>query len=287
MSRKILITGSEGLLGTVIRKNNSYNMDYIPTSLNPQDSNCLKLDITSSKSVKDCISEFNPDVIINCAAYTDVDTSYINKKKCHDINVVGLSNIVRHSKRDTKIVHISSDYVFDGENSPYNENSRTNPLNYYGKTKLESENLLIGSNKKFLIFRISTLYDNIGHNFFTFVFNSLNNNENISIADDQISNPTYASFFANVILDSILMDVEGLYHYGSFKSISRYEFSMLVADFFNLDKSLICSVNTNNMNQKELRPLNTSFVCDKIIKNLDIELFPVIESFKKMDLSNG
>ena len=287
MSRKVLITGSGGLLGSVIRKNNSYNMDYIPTSLNPPDRYCIKLDLTSSISVKECMSAFKPDVIVNCAAYTDVETSYLNKKKCHDINVTGLSNIIKHSNKDVKIVHISSDYVFDGKKNPYNENSITNPLNYYGKTKLESENMLIGSNKKFLIFRISTLYDNKGKNFFTFIYNSLKNKKNVNVVDDQISNPVYTSFIAEVILESILMENEGIYHYGSFDTLSRYEFALLIAEYFKLQKELINPIKTNELKQNQLRPLNTTFTCDKIKQNLDVELYSIIESFKNMNFSNG
>jgi len=282
MSRTILVTGSQGLLGSSLVLNKKFNIIFLPSTHNPKNKSTYNLDILNSSIVESFLYEHQPDVIINCAAYTNVDSGYKHKKECHDINVNGLKNLLKYSSINTKIVHISTDYVFDGSSSIYDESSITRPVNYYGKTKLEAENILKGSNKDYLIFRPNVLYNNKGENFFTFVYNSLINKNKIDVVVDQLSNPTYVPFFVNVILDSIIMDLSGVFHYGSSDIISRYDFAILIADFFNLDKHLIVPVKSEILNQCEERPRNTSLDCTKILKSLDIELFSIKDSFLHM-----
>ena len=285
MSKKILVTGSQGLLGSSIVSNNSYGFNFISTTLNPSNRHLFKLDIRNGMDVKFFLEKHEPDVIINCAAYTDVDSSIENKMKCHDVNVNGLLNLLKYSNKRTKLVHISTDYVFDGCSSENYEESITRPINYYGKTKLESENVLKGASRKFIIFRPNVLYSEFGYNFFTFIYNSLKKKKSINIVTDQSSNPVYVPFFSNVILDSILMDLEGVYHYGSSISLSRYDFALKIADFFNFDNNLIIPISSENLNQKERRPINTTLDCSKIQKALDIEIYSINDSFHQMVLS--
>ena len=142
--KTILITGSNGMLGSHLSKINLYNYNIITL---PKNDIKKSLDVTNSNDVKECLDNFKPDFIINCASYTNVDQSEINKELAHSVNVKGLVNLVKFSNVNTKIIHISSDYVFDGIKGNYAENDITRPINYYGKTKLESENFLIGSNR--------------------------------------------------------------------------------------------------------------------------------------------
>ena len=270
--KTILITGSNGMLGSHLSKINLYNYNIITL---PKNDIKKSLDVTNSNDVKECLDNFKPDFIINCAAYTNVNQSEINKELAHSVNVKGLVNLVKFSNVNTKIIHISSDYVFDGIKGDYTENDITRPINYYGKTKLESENFLIGSNRKFIIFRPNVIFDFNGFNFFTFVFNSLRNNQKINIVTDQKSNPTFAQHFSKVIIDSIILDIEGVFHFGSFDIVSRYDFAVKIAETFNLNSNLIKPITSNLLNQRAKRPLNTSLNCNKIVNNFDIEILPL------------
>ena len=256
MSRKILITGAEGHLGKTLQRKLRDKFEFVPTSLITGESgsraNIKHLDITKRSDVARTINEINPDIIINCAAYTDVDGSEINKDLAHKVNVVGLQNLIHSSDHDTYFVQISSDYVFDGDAGPYSEDDHTYPVNYYGKTKLEAENILRGSRRKFLIIRTNVIYSedlNIKANYYAWVYNSLLNNKSISIVNDQISNPAYVSHLAQTIFQCIILNTEGIYHYGSDNYLSRYEFSMEIANIFELDNSLITSIDTKQLTQ--------------------------------------
>ena len=174
MQKTILITGCSGQLGDRLHKDLSAHFKVIPTYKKHKNRENT-LDITNPADCDYIFLNNDIDIIINCAAITDVDFCEMNKKMSRDVNVDGLNRLISASKVDTKIIHISSDYVFDGLGKDYLESSLTYPVNYYGKTKLESENLLIGSNRDHLIFRVSTLFDNSHDNFFTWVFNSFKN----------------------------------------------------------------------------------------------------------------
>ena len=256
MSRTILITGAEGQLGKSLQRKLRDKFEFVPTDLITGESgsrpNIKYLDITKRSDVARTINEINPDIIINCAAYTDVDGSERNKDLAHMVNVVGLQNLIHASDHDTYFVQISSDYVFEGDAGPYSEDDHTYPVNYYGKTKLEAENILIGSRRKFLIIRTNVIYSedlNIKANYFAWVYKSLLNNKSISIVNDQISNPAYVSHLAQAIFQCIILNTEGIYHYGSDNYLSRYEFSMKIANIFELDNSLITSIDTKQLTQ--------------------------------------
>ena len=210
------------------------------------------MDITERSDVERAINKINPDIIINCAAYTDVDGSERNKDLAHKVNVVGLQNLIHASDHDTYFVQISSDYVFEGDAGPYSEDDHTYPVNYYGKTKLEAENILRGSRRKFLIIRTNVIYSedlNIKANYFAWVYKSLLNKKSISVVNDQTSNPAYVSHLAQAIFQCIILNTEGIYHYGSDNYLSRYEFSMEIANIFELDNSLITSIDTKQLTQ--------------------------------------
>ena len=233
----------------------------------------IYLDITDSISVRSVLEEHKPDVIINCSAYTNVDKAETNRDLAHSINVDGVKNLIKFSSTNTKIVHISSDYIYDGLSGPYTETSLPSPLNYYGKTKHEADNILISSLRKCLIFRINGLFSFSSHNnFFKWVTNELSNNKFINVVNDQVSNPTFANNLVDVINKSIILDLTGIYNYGTNNYISRYDFALYIAEYFNYDSSLINPIKTNQLKQNAKRPLKTGLICDNIISALDIEL---------------
>ena len=299
MSRKILITGASGQLGNAIylHLNDHFDLTLTSKKIYPYDKkkNIQILNISNKEDVKKYLSLIQTDIIINCAAYTDVDKSENNKNKAHDVNVKGVQYLLRYSHKDTLFIHISSDYVFDGKSGPYAEHDATFPVNYYGKTKLEAENIIRGSHRNYIIFRSNANYsDNLNSktNFFTWVLQSLRNNNQISVVTDQISNPTLVSNLANIIFKSIILNCEGIFNYGSSDYLSRYEFAMLIAKTFKLDHNLIIPVDTeylykNIISYTAKRPHFSGLKTDHIETYIDEPIFSTQYNLKTLKHSLG
>ena len=277
-----MITGAEGQLGKALHicltdKFNILSTTRHPTQLAKNQRNVQKLDITDKENISKVLESFKPDIIINCAAYTSVDGSEINKELAHQVNVEGLRNLIQLSDINTYLLQISSDYVFDGDNGPYSEDEHTFPVNYYGKTKLEAENILRGTRRKWAIFRPNVLYSSdlfSKGNFFAWIYKSLLKKDSISVVSDQISNPTFNQQFVKAIFQCIIMDFEGILHIGSDDYMSRYEFAMEIAMVFGLDSALITKIDTDSLTRKvksyiAKRPLHSGLVVSKIEKELN------------------
>ena len=269
MAKTILITGCSGQLGRRLAIDLSNHFNVIDTYRTHRDVD-KKLDLSDKHDFEHIFSIYKPDIIINCGALTDVDYCEKNKSHCHSVNVDGVSRILSFSDKNSKIIHISSDYVFDGSKNEYVETDLTHPLNYYGKCKLESENILIGSNRKFLIFRASMLFDNHRNNFFTLVINELKKNNNIKVATDIKSNPTWIPSLSNVIIKSIYLDLSGLFHYGTDRPISRFDFAMLIARRYNYNADLIDPVHSDKIGFKAQRPKNTNLISNKLSNSIGV-----------------
>jgi len=277
-----LITGAEGQLGKALQigltdKFNILSTTRQPTQLAKNQRNVQKLDITDKENISNVLESFKPDIIINCAAYTNVDGSEINKDLAHQVNVEGLRNLIQLSDINTYLIQISSDYVFDGDSGPYSEDEHTFPVNYYGKTKLEAENILRGTRRKWAIFRPNVLYSSdlfSKGNFFAWVYRSLLKKDSISVVTDQISNPTFNLQIVRAIFQCIIMDFEGILHIGSDDYMSRYEFALEIAKVFGFDSTLITKIDTDSLTQKvksyiAKRPLHSGLVVNKIEKELN------------------
>jgi dTDP-4-dehydrorhamnose reductase len=295
LARKILITGAEGQLGKALQISLSDKFKLLPTSRKPtqkaiKNRNVHKLDITVKEDIAAVIASFKPDIIINCAAYTDVDGSEKDKDLAHKVNVSGLQNLIQLSEKETFFIQISSDYVFDGNNGPYAEDDHTFPVNYYGKTKLEAENMLRGMRRRFLIFRPNVLYGEdlfSKGNFFAWVYKSLLNGKSISVVTDQISNPVYVQNFVNAIFKCIIMNCEGIYHFGSDDYISRYEFARNIAQIFNFELSLVEPIETKTLAQKvksyiAKRPINSGLKTEKIEQEVSQTIYSTLYSLKQL-----
>ena len=298
MARKILITGAEGQLGKALQISLSDKFEILSTTRKPSkvainNRNIFKLDITDNEDVSKYITSFDPDIIINCAAYTDVDNNEENKDLAHKVNVQGLNNLIQSSGKDTYIVQISSDYVFDGTDGPYDEDDHTFPVNYYGKTKLEAENILRGTRRKWVIIRPNVLYSDdlfCKGNFFAWVYKSLLKGQNISVITDQISNPTPIYQLVTSIFQSILLTYEGILHIGSDDCVSRYEFATKIAKVFSFDTSFISPIDTklffkNVKSYIAERPMHSGLKVNKIERELNISTYPLEYSLKQLKAS--
>lgn len=293
-----MITGAEGQLGKALQigltdKFNILSTTRQPTQLAKNQRNVQKLDITDKENISNVLESFKPDIIINCAAYTNVDGSEINKDLAHQVNVEGLRNLIQLSDINTYLIQISSDYVFDGDSGPYSEDEHTFPVNYYGKTKLEAENILRGTRRKWAIFRPNVIYSSdlfSKGNFFAWVYRSLIKNNSISVVTDQISNPTFNLQIVRAIFQCIIMDFEGILHIGSDDYMSRYEFALDIAKVFGFDSALITKIDTDSLTQKvksyiAKRPLHSGLVVSKIEKELNISSHPTSYNLKLLKSS--
>ncbi len=278
---KILITGSNGLLGTKLM-NILSNFNVIGIDLRSSNSMNLKLpenDITKNEIIKK-IEEIRPDIIIHTAAYTDVDKCEIEKEKCYDVNVNGTKNIIEAAKLvNAKIIYISTDFVFDGKKRNYSEDDKPNPSIYYSKTKFEGEELV----KKYLIIRSSVLYGynnkNDNSNFVKWVIENLKENKRIKVVNDQINNPTLIDDICYAITK--LINQTGIFHVTGSEAISRYDFALKIAEVFNLNKDLIEPITSEELNQKAIRPKDVSLDTLKI-KSLGINMSNIKQGLLKM-----
>ena len=270
----ILITGAFGQLGhalqSVLSRKSSYELICTGRKIKKGQEG-IPLDIRNQVALKEIINTTAPDILINLAAMTNVDACELNPKLAGEINVAGLEHICDSFKG--KIIHLSTDYVFDGTSGPYKEDDPLNPISIYGKTKLASEHILLEKDIKNLVIRGNVLYDYSPHtsaSFLNWVVSSLKGNQEIKVVEDQFNNPTWTRSMSDIIELSIKNDLEGIIHWGDSVHISRFEFAKLIAKKFSLNESLIKPVLTSELNQPARRPLQSGLSTEKLVNMLDI-----------------
>lgn len=266
------------------------NVDLLATSVEEKsviDSvDYVSSDVKDRDEIKKVIYDYCPDFVVHTAAFTNVDLSEKMREEAWKINVKGVEYIAEAARAiDAHIIHISTDYVFDGKDGPYSENAKPNPVGYYGRTKLASENALRISGTFFTILRTNVLYG-IAHNsrpdFVRWVFNSLNKKEKIRIVKDQINNPTFIDDLVQGINKIIEFKKTGIYNIGGKEYLSRYDFTLRIADFFNLDKKLITPITTEELNQPARRPLKSGLITLKAETELGYKPHTISESLAAM-----
>jgi len=242
-----------------------------------------RIDITK-KEIFTYIKKVNPDAVIHCAAFTNVDGCEIQKEKAWEVNVTGTENVAKACQNiGAKMIYVSTDFVFDGKKGMYKETDETNPINYYGKTKLEGEKRVQEICKNYVIARTSVLYGwHERLNFVTWVIEQLKNKNKINIVTDQYTSPTFADNLAEVLLEVAEKDIQGLYHVAGSERISRYDFALKIADRFDLDKSLITPILSKELNQKAERPKDSSLCVEKIKNKVDTKLLNIEEGLERM-----
>lgn len=231
----VLVTGSNGQLGSEIKAISSdYSYNFFFTDRN-------NIDITSKESIKEFCQINNINVIINCAAYTAVDIAQSDEVNADLINRKAVKKLALVSKElDIKLIHISTDYVFDGKNfKPYCEEFQTKPQSIYGKTKLDGENEMRNINpKNSIIIRTSWVYSYYGNNFVKTMLRLGKEKEELGVIFDQVGTPTYAKHLATTILD-ILPKIENskveIYNYSNEGVLSWYDFAKEIMKMAKLD----------------------------------------------------
>jgi dTDP-4-dehydrorhamnose reductase len=283
-TKRVLITGSNGLLGQkvveILSRSNNYNL--LLTSRQEQSVfqdemlTYRRLDASERPEVRKVLDEFEPDVIINTAAMTNVDQCETEREAAWRANVVSVENLVNSAKLvGSHLIHISTDYVFDGQNGPYIELDRPNPVSYYGRTKLASENLIRTSGISSTIIRTMILYGsgyNVKVNFALWVLKNLIEGKPIRVVDDQIGNPTLADDLAFAIIKVMELERSGLYHISGSDLVSRYDFALALAEVFEFNKKLITPVKTSALKQAATRPMKSGFITLKAQTDLDVKM---------------
>jgi len=269
---RILVVGSNGLLGQKMAEHLLRGTVYHIILCSVEDAAVRnleaapywKLDITSHKEVRELVADTSPDVIINCAAMINVDACETDRDLAWSINVKGVEYLAEAAKkRHATVVHVSSDYVFDGKNGPYAEDDKPDPLSYYGKSKLASENVLRSSGVSHVIARTMVLYGyaaGVKANFALWLVQSLRSGQTVRIVDDQIGNPTFVDDLAYGLLRAVELGKTGVYHIAGRDIVSRYEFAVRLARVFGLDESLIIPIKTASLKQPAARPLKSGLI---------------------------
>jgi dTDP-4-dehydrorhamnose reductase len=289
--KTIFITGANGLLGQKLCRDFSSSYKVIATDLQPDNLVSFPnlsyetLDITDRRSLEFHVRFYKPSVIINTAAYSDVDGCEMHQTKAWAINVGGVKNLVRAcQKHDAKLVHLSTDYIFDGENGPYSEDDPPKPMNFYGETKLESEKLIRESGIDFIIVRTNVLFGfgkNVKKNFLLWLLDKLSAGEKLKIVTDQLNNPTLADNLSECILAMVERNLSGIFHIGGAEYLSRYDFALKVAEVFGFKDAEIAPIKTDSLKQKAKRPSRGGLKIQKAQGILKTKLLNVKEGLKR------
>jgi len=286
---KLLITGASGLYGSKLAKlavarnfevYSGYNQD------SPLHGNLVKFDISNKELVNEIFKRIKPDVIVHAATLTDVDKCELNKELAWKINVKATKNIVEAARATGSfLIYISTDYVFNGEKGNYSESDKPDPINYYGLTKLKAEEF-VKAQGEFCIARPSVIYGATPAagkvNFALWIIDALSKGQRIKIVTDQRNTPTLNNSLADMTLEVIERRLTGTFHLCGATRISRFEFAQLIAEIFDLDKSLIDPAKSSQFRWPAKRPLDSSLDTSKAQKILQNKPVEINEALKKL-----
>lgn len=267
--KKIVVTGANGQLGSEIRDlADDSGYQFIFTDID-------QLDLTSKADTTVFLEKIAPDYIINCAAYTAVDNAETNEKAAMLVNATVPEILSDYAKQaGTKIIHISTDYVFPGNgNSPLKESDITGPASVYGKSKLKGEEI-ISSCELALIIRTSWLYSSYGRNFVKSMFGYIEEKKELGIVNDQLGSPTYARDLAAAIVRIIGTEEKfrpGIYHYANSGSATWYELTMEIRKYLNSD-CVVSPIETKDYPLPAPRPMYSVMSTDKIKREFDVNI---------------
>ena len=271
-SKRILITGANGQLGNEMRRLGAVSPnEYLFTDV-------AELDITDKGAVIEYVKENDVDIIVNCAAYTNVDKAEEDEATAELINATAVGNLAEAAKAvDGTLFHISTDYVFGADgNTPRAEDMPLNPLGAYGRTKLHGEQAIAEVGCKAIIIRTAWLYSEFGNNFLKTMLRLTAEKESLNVVFDQVGTPTYAGDLALAIFSIIEGDIykgnEGIYHFSNEGVCSWYDFAQEIASAMRHDKCKINPCHSNEFPSKVTRPPFSVLDKTKIKTTFGIEI---------------
>jgi len=271
---RVLITGANGMLGQQLVQLLGRMPEYDVLATGRDDKPRFKggscgytrLDIADPNAVERLFADFSPDVVINCAAMTQVDACETDRDRCWQVNALAVESLAKacHA-RGAHLVQVSTDFIFNGEDGPYREDARPSPLSYYGRSKLAGENHARGAGThRWAIVRTVLVYgatvDSNRGNFVTWVRDSLRNGNQIRVVTDQWRTPTYVVDLARAIERVVRFRKHGVFHVSGRELMSVNEFAHVIADTLDLDSNLILPANKTTFSQPAERPPKTGFI---------------------------
>jgi len=273
---KILVIGASGLLGGQLVKDFSGQNEVFGVDKNDKVDGIAYLDLLQKERIRDVFLKFKPEIILLSAAITAVDWSEQNQDLAWRVNVEGAKEVaVAAKKHGGFLAFYSTDYIFNGKEGPYSEEDRPDPINFYGKTKLEAEQIIQKELDRFLIIRTCSIYgyQREGKNFAMQSLNSLKAKETFKAFDDQFGTPTYAGDLSNITLNLINSKKEGIFNVVGSDYVNRVQFAEKIAETFNLDKGLIEKGSSEELRQIAERPRKGGLKVDKL--NLEVGIKPM------------
>ena len=299
IKKKVLVLGVSGLTGYKIAKqaNSSFEIygTYNSRPVKIENSIIFKLNLEDEEEIKKIFSEVKPDLVINTTALHNVDFCEENQENATRVNTKAVQFLYQNSEKyGSKLIHISTDYVFDGlQTSPYTENDIANPLSFYGKSKLDGEKILSGTSH--VVIRPSVVYgwtplelagttSSSGKpmNFALWVLTKLHSNEPLKIVTDQFASATLADSLAESILKISQSKTGGIFHVSGLSCESRFDFTIKLAKKFGYDESLISPVSASEFKQKAKRPAFSCLNCQKATDEFGLKLLSTDESLDIM-----
>ncbi|MFB3096383.1 MAG: dTDP-4-dehydrorhamnose reductase [Nitrosopumilaceae archaeon] len=284
MNMKILVTGSAGLVGRQVVNDLEDMGDTVYSAYHnskPEDGISTQMDLSCADKIKEIVSKLNPDAIIHLAAITDVDLCEKEKELALKINAHATETLSKlAAQHHTFFVYVSTDYVFDGQKGMRKESDHPNPVDFYGKSKLEGEIALNKLASPYAIARTSTPFG-IHHKkkgFPLWVKESLESKKEIPVLVDQFTSPTFVPNLSKMLIEVATRQITGIIHLAGATRISRYDLAELVSDKLSLEKKLLIPTKTDEMDWKAQRPKDSS---------LDVSLATEILHEKPLNITKG
>ncbi len=288
--KTILVTGGNGLLGQKIiyGLRNQEGIRCISTSrgenrMKAKDGYVYEtLELTDENALQQIVEKYRPFAIINTAAMTNVDACESKKEEAWLQNVTVVENLVKVCESyNIHLVHLSTDFVFNGEKGPYIETDEPDPQSYYSLTKLEGEKRIEKSSISWAILRTIIIYgvvdDNSRSNVVLWVINALKSKKSITVINDQFRSPTLSEDLAQACISAAVGKKTGIYHVSGREVMNILDIAYIVADYFELDSSYIKPISSKDLNQPAKRPPVTGFIITKAQKELDFHPMTFLE----------
>jgi len=294
--KRVLITGSNGLLGqklidlalaqsdiSLVATSSGSNRHPIKVGYTYQE-----LDVCDTDALRMAIVKYQPQAIIHTAAMTNVDACESNQEACEKLNVTAVASLATLCQEfNIQLIHLSTDFIFDGANGPYSEDDNPNPLSFYGQSKWKAEQAIVASGCKYVILRTIIVYGVAAamsrSNIVLWAKNALEKGETISVVNDQWRMPTLAEDLAAACIAAVQKEVQGVFNVSGKDLMNMVELVNQVADFWHLDKTLIQPISSASLNQAAKRPPKTGFVLAKAISQLGYQPHSFIEGLALVD----
>jgi dTDP-4-dehydrorhamnose reductase len=258
---KILLLGHKGMLGNDLLL--KLSMEHEVVGMDKEE-----IDIVSASKCKGAIKEIEPDIVINAAAYTNVDGCETAKDECFAVNAEAIKNIADACRdKNIRIVHFSTDYVFDGTaKQPYKEDHKCNPINAYGESKLAGERYLRALSDNYILIRTAWLYGVKGENFVQTILKKVKTTKKLTVVDDQTGSPTYTKDLAAAVDLLINQNAKGIFHITNRGNCSWYQFAVKILQEAGIHDVDVTPIKSNQLQRLAMRPAYSVLSMQKFIQ---------------------